>query len=183
MINVHAEGFNKEDTTFRTASPKGMVPAIIDGDVHMSEAYLINEYLDRKYPQNPLLPKADAECRKIRDWVAVYDKKLTLKIGLLLLEILLKTKEQQNEAVKEKFRVEILAALAEVDEFLKDKDHLFGIYSLADVSMTPHIAALGRVGVELGSRFPRVQAWLSRVKGRPSFEASGVWAAPSETRA
>lgn len=182
MINVHAEGFNKEDPTFRKASAKGMVPAIIDGDVHMSEAYLINEYLDKKYPQNPLLPKDESERQKIREWVSVIDKKLVLKIGIYLLETHIKPENQRSPENAKKMHAEILEALKDVDVFLKGKEYLFGSYSLADVAVTPHISVLSRFGIDLGSHYPNVATWLKLVQKRPSFDASGE-PTPTEIRA
>ena len=61
MINVHADKAAKESPEFKKASPKGTVPAIIDGDVCMSEAFLINQYLDQKYPDPPLMPQDDRQ--------------------------------------------------------------------------------------------------------------------------
>jgi glutathione S-transferase len=171
-INVHAPDFNKEDPDFKKASPGGKVPAIIDGDVYLSEAYKINEYLEDKYPQNPLLPKSPEERKKIHDWVALYDKKLVLKIGLLLIECVLKPKDQQKEETKQKLRQEILGALKEIETLLTGKEYLFGAYSLADISLIPHLAVLPRLGVELDESYPQLKSWLERMKQRPSFSAS-----------
>ena len=170
-INVHAPDFDKASPEFVKASPGGKVPAIIDGDIYMSEAYHINEYLEKKFPRPAVLPADAAEQARIRDWVAVYDKKLVLKIGLLLIECILKQKEQQKEEVKQKFRAEILSALREVSAQLGDKEYLFGAYSLADISLTPHLAVLGRLGVEVPADLQNVVRWLERLKARPNFAA------------
>jgi glutathione S-transferase len=171
-VNTHGEGFDRESPEFRKASPGGKVPAIVDGDVRMAEAYRINEYLDERYPQKPLLPKDPAAREAIRTWVAQYDRKLCLKIGLMLIECLLKKKEEQREEVKVRLRGEILEGLRELDRELGDKDYFFGEYSLADVSVTPHIAAIGRVQLEIPTECTRLRAWLERVKTRPNFDAS-----------
>ncbi len=171
-IDVHADKKVKESEEFRKASPKGTVPAIIDGDVFMSEAYSINEYLEGKYPQPSLLPKDPAERKRIREWVAIYDKRLVLKVGLLLIECVLKPKDQQKEETKTKLRAEILSGLKEVNDLLKDKEYLFGQYSLADVSLTPHMVALSRLGVELTEGLQNLKRWIERLKARPNFAAS-----------
>jgi glutathione S-transferase len=169
-VDVHADVKVKESEDFKKASPKGTVPAIVDGSVFMSEAYTINEYLEDKYPQNSVLPKDKGERANIRAWVMGYDKRLCLKIGLLLIECLLKPKEQQKEETKVKLRAEIFSALREVNDFLSSKEYFFGNYSLADASLTPHLAALPRVGIELGDELPGVKHWMERVKARPSFK-------------
>ena len=51
--------------------------------------------------------------------------------------------------------------------------HSFGsVRALADVSLTPHLVALPRLGVELGSAYPNVTQWLERLKARPNFAKS-----------
>ncbi|MBP9732902.1 MAG: glutathione S-transferase family protein [Candidatus Omnitrophica bacterium] len=172
-LDVRANPAIKEDAEFKKASPNGTVPAIIDGDVYLSEGYDINEYLEDKYPQNPLLPKDAAVRAQIRDWVKRYDKSVCLRIGLLLIEELLKAKENQKEEVKVKLRADIHRGLQELDEQLeKSGEYFFGTYSLADASMTPHLAALHRVSIEIGDETANLKAWMQRMSERPSFEAS-----------
>jgi glutathione S-transferase len=171
-INVHEEGFNRQDPSFVKASPRGKVPAIIDGETYLSEAYDINSFLEKKYPQPRLLPQDEKQRDAIKDWVKIYDKKLCLKIGLLLIECLLKPKDKQKEEVKVRLRGEIHEGLKSLNEKLDGNDYLFGEYSLADVSMTPHVAALGRVNLEIPQEFNNVKAWMERIKARPNFAAS-----------
>ncbi len=171
-VNVHEAGFDKENPEFKKASPQGKVPAIIDGDVYMSEAFHINEYLEKKYPQIPLLPAAESDRAAIREWVAIYDKRLVLKIGLLVIECLLKPKDQQKEENKVKLRGEIRDAMKEVDEKLEGKEYLFGQYSLADISITPHLAALPILGTSIPPEFKNLTAWYQRIQERPNFKLS-----------
>lgn len=172
-VDIRARPAVKETPEFKKASPNGTVPALIDGDVYLSEAYDINEYLEEKYPQVPLLP-ADRQVRtEIRDWVKRFDKALCLRIGLLLIEELLKSKENQKEEVKEKLRADIHRGLQELDDCLeKSGEYFFKSYSLADVSMTPHLAALHRVNIEIGDETANLKAWMDRIRSRPSFDES-----------
>jgi glutathione S-transferase len=171
-VDVHAKDFDKNDPEFRKASPQGKVPAIIDGDTYLSEAFEINQYLDRKYGGPRLLPADPAEAERLRRWVAEIDKKLVLKIGHLVIECLLKPKDQQKEETKARLRAEIEAELAELDAFLGDKPYLFGEYSLADAAVTPHLAALPILGSAIPARLERVTAWFRRIQERPSFKQS-----------
>jgi glutathione S-transferase len=172
-IDIRSNPAVKESPDFIKASPKGTVPAIVDGDVYLSEAYDINEYLEQKYPQPPLLPE-DRDARiDIREWVKRFDRSVCLKIGLLLIEELLKAKEQQKDDVKAKLRADIHRGLQELDDRLETSgEHFFGTYSLADVSMTPHLAALHRVNIVIGDETSNLKAWFERVSKRPSFAQS-----------
>ena len=171
-VNVHADPTVKESPEFKKASPKGTVPAIIDGDVYMSEAFLINQYLDQKSPKPPLMPKDERQKDDIRRFVGVIDKKLVLNIGLLVIECILKPKPEQREDFKEKKRAELIEGMKELYQKLEGKEYLFGDYSLADVAVTPHLAALPILGSGIPQDLKNLTAWFQRVQARPSFKQS-----------
>ena len=118
------------------------------------------------------MPKDPAKREQIIQFVNKIDKAMVLNIGLLLIECILKPKEQQREEVKEKKRSEIRQALGELDKMLEGKEYLFGGYSLADVAITPHVAALPILGSGIPAEFKNMTAWLERIKARPSFRLS-----------
>ena len=171
-INTHGDPSVKESPEFKKASPQGKVPAIVDGDVYMSEAFLINQYLDRKYPSPPLMPESEAAREEIRRFVDAIDKSMVLNIGLLVIECLLKPKPEQREEVKAEKRAKIAEALRELDGRLKGREYLFGEYTLADIAVTPHIAALPILGSGIPADLKNVTAWFERIKARPSFQKS-----------
>lgn len=45
---------------YRKISPNGFVPVLMDGDKVIRQTVLIVEYLDKTYPDNPLVPTDDA---------------------------------------------------------------------------------------------------------------------------
>jgi glutathione S-transferase len=169
-INIHSDPQIKESADFKKASPKAKVPAIVDGDVFMSEAFEINKYLDKKFP-NPTLFPADKQ-NEISAFIAEIDKKMVLNIGLLVIECLLKPKAEQREDFKAQKRQEVVAGLAELDKKLEGKDYLFGDFSLADVAITPHISALPVLGTGIPAEQKNMTAWFQRIQARPSFKAS-----------
>ena len=171
-IDVHADKSVKESPEFKKASPLGKVPAIIDGEVYLSEAFSINQYLDEKYPTPSLMSKEKQLREEIKQFVSVIDKKMVLNIGLLVIECLLKPKDQQKEEVKVKKRAEIVEGLRELDKRLEGKAYLFGDFSLADVAVTPHIAALPILGSGIPADLKNTTAWFERIKARPSFTKS-----------
>jgi glutathione S-transferase len=71
MELVDLRGTDRQDSDeFRTASPMGKVPAISDGDVHMSESAAICLYIADRYCSTTLAPALDASTRgKFLYWI------------------------------------------------------------------------------------------------------------------
>ena len=171
-IDIHADKDVTQSSEFKKASPKGTVPAIIDGDVYLSEALEINKYLDKKEPHPSLLPASAEERRKLEEFVKKIDKQMVLNIGLLVIECILKPKAEQREDFKEKKRAEVTQGMKELDAMLEGKEYLFGNYSLADIAITPHLAALPILGMQIPKELKNLCAWFERIKARPSFQKS-----------
>ena len=50
-------------------NPYGKVPVLVDGDTVIYESAIINEYLDEKYPDIPLMPADPSQRARIRIWI------------------------------------------------------------------------------------------------------------------
>lgn len=69
----------------------------------------------------------------------------------------------------------IFDRLAHLEQVLSDgRDWLVGgAYSLADIAVAPRLDMFPRIGVaDIPVRFPRIGAYLERVRARPSWDAS-----------
>lgn len=62
LVDIRAAD-RQDDADFRAASPMGKVPAIVDGDVAMSESAAICLYVADKYPETGLAPAVDDPLR------------------------------------------------------------------------------------------------------------------------
>lgn len=61
-VNMLKDGGEQHRDNYRLLNPQGLVPALVDGEIILSQSLAILEYLDEKYPQKSLLP-GDAERR------------------------------------------------------------------------------------------------------------------------
>lgn len=68
-----AIGTGQPDLEFLKANPRGEVPALIDGDVHLFDSTIILEYIEDKWPEPPLAPRSPAERAKARTIEDVMD--------------------------------------------------------------------------------------------------------------
>jgi maleylacetoacetate isomerase len=62
---LHLEKGDQFAAGYRALNPQMVVPTLIDGDVKLFQSLAILEYLDEKYPQQPLLPQG----LEARAWV------------------------------------------------------------------------------------------------------------------
>jgi glutathione S-transferase len=69
---------------FLKISPYGKVPALRDGETHVCESAIINEYLDETFPDPPLLPRDPAERARARFWIDFANARLFAVTASLL---------------------------------------------------------------------------------------------------
>ena len=53
------------DAEFQHASPLGKIPALVDGDLHVSDSSVICEYLEEKFPEVATLPPDEARLERV----------------------------------------------------------------------------------------------------------------------
>ncbi len=51
---------------YLAVNPQGLVPALVDGEVVLTQSMAILEYLEERWPQPPLLPATPAERARVR---------------------------------------------------------------------------------------------------------------------
>ncbi|MCZ6709265.1 MAG: glutathione S-transferase family protein [Gammaproteobacteria bacterium] len=59
-------GSGAADGEFAAASPRGEVPALIDGEVTVFDSSVILQYIEERWPEPPLLPPTPAERARVR---------------------------------------------------------------------------------------------------------------------
>jgi glutathione S-transferase len=148
-------------------NPYGKVPAVIDGDTVLYESCIINEYLNEKYPQLPLLPSDPGRRAKARILIdygltqmdAVYQK---------LRAELMKHQKEQDTATVENARQELKKLCQRFETELDDQPYLIGEFSLVDAALIPRFIRLEGFGVLPDSSLPRLGKYMERMKERPS---------------
>lgn len=154
---------------FLKLNPYGKVPVIDDGGKVLFESCIINEYLDEEYPSPPLRPKEPylrARGRVLVDYALNY---LHEPYWGLRNELLKKEFERNASVVEEK-RQTLTRMLHYLDAALGDKPYFLGDISLADIDILPRILRLESYGVLPAPSLPGLNAWLERIKVRPSVK-------------
>jgi maleylacetoacetate isomerase len=67
-VHLVKNGGEQHSAEYQTLNPNELVPTLVDGDFTLNQSFAILDYLEAKYPQNPLLPEsleAQMTCRAI----------------------------------------------------------------------------------------------------------------------
>ncbi|TXT37263.1 MAG: maleylacetoacetate isomerase [Comamonadaceae bacterium] len=59
------------DATFKALNPQALVPALVEGDLVLTQSPAIIEWLEERYPQPPLLPAQPDDRARVRALAAV----------------------------------------------------------------------------------------------------------------
>jgi glutathione S-transferase len=155
---------------FLKLNPYGKVPVIIDGATVLYESLIINEYLDEKYPEPPLMPKDHAKRAKIRILIDYGMNHLDPPYQTIRKEMM-KDEKERDQAAIDKARRELKNLLQRFEREIGDQSYLAGDFSLLDAALIPRFARLEGMGVLPEPTLPRILAWLKRMKERPSVKA------------
>jgi len=155
---------------FLKLNPYGKVPVIDDGGHVLFESCIINEYLDEKYSNPPLMPK-DAYLRGrgrvLIDYALNY---MHEPYWALRGEMLKPAGKRDQMIISEKHR-SLRDLLQYLESALADQPYFLGDLSLTDIAIVPRALRMESYGALPAPSLPRLNAWLERMKSRPSVKA------------
>jgi len=145
-------------------NPYNQAPTLVDRDLVLYDAGVINDYLDERYPHPPLMPvdpvsRAQLRLvhfRVLKDWYS------------LVYEIESSTGKKAEQAAKQ-LKEGIIAA----NELFSVSDYILSDeLSLVDCTLGPLMWRLAHYGVKLGKPGASVEAYAHRIFSRASFKTS-----------
>ena len=151
-------------------NPYGKVPVLTDDATVLYESLIINEYLDEKYPNPPLMPKDPAKRAKARILVDYGMTHFDAPYQRLRME-LMKDAKEQNQQVIATAKAELKKLLQRLEDEIGEQQYLLGDFSLVDADLLPRFTRLEGFGVLPDPSLPRLGNYLERVKARPSVRA------------
>ena len=150
------EQFSKE---YVKINPNSKIPAIVDASHTVFESGAILIYLAETYGQ-AFLPQAQRV--ETLQWLMFQ----MAGIGPMYGQAGHFLRRDEKDAYAIKRYTEESKRLTEVLEGqLKDRDHVAGGYSIADMALYPWVTFAPKLGIDL-DEMPRVKGWLERVEQR-----------------
>jgi len=145
-------------------NPYNKAPTLVDRDLVLYDAGVINDYLDERYPHPPLMPVDPVSRAQLRlvhhrilkDWYSLAYE-IENSMG--------KPAEQASKQLKEG----IIAA----NELFKMSEYVLSDeLSLVDCTLGPLLWRLSHFGVKLGKPGTSVETYAHRIFSRASFKSS-----------
>jgi RNA polymerase-associated protein len=162
IVNVNEDESAAEDLA--ELNPYNETPTLVDRDLVLYDAGVINDYLDERYPHPPLMPVDPVSrahlrlvhYRVLRDWFALARE--VEAIG-----------GKRGEKPRKQLRESIISGndLFKVDDFVLSPE-----LTLVDCTLAPLMWRLPFYGIKLGKPGASVEAYAQRLFSRNSFKAS-----------
>ena len=145
-------------------NPYNRAPTLVDRDLVLYDAGVINDYLDERYPHPPLMPVDPVSRAQLR----LVHHRITLDWYSLVHEIEANTGKIAEQAAR-RLKESMIAAneLFKVSDFLLSDE-----LTLVDCMLGPLMWRLSNYGVKLGKPGASVEAYAQRVFSRASFKIS-----------
>jgi len=151
-------------------NPYGKVPVLTDDTTVLYESLVINEYLEEKYPNPPLMPKdlgSKAKARILVDYGMAHFDSPYQKLRMELT----KDPKEQNQQVIDSAKSDLKKLLQRFENEIGDQQYLMGDFSLVDADLIPRFTRLEGFGILPDPSLPRLGKYMERMKARPSVKA------------
>jgi RNA polymerase-associated protein len=142
-------------------NPYGEVPVLVERDLVLSEANIINEYIDERFPHPQLMPADPVMRARARLFLYNFEKDLFSHI---------KDIESDNDEAADRARKVIRDNLTQLVPIFGKQNYLMGDeYSMLDVAITPLLWRLGHYGIELPNQASPLLKYAERLFSRPMY--------------
>ncbi|OGQ84549.1 MAG: hypothetical protein A3F90_02795 [Deltaproteobacteria bacterium RIFCSPLOWO2_12_FULL_60_19] len=134
---------------------------LVDGDVVVYESAIINEYLNEKFSQFPLMPKELGKRSRARIWVDFCNSRLQAAGSDVV-----------HGDDPEKARGRLREHLKTLDREMTGRTYIVEDFSLADITYIPFFTRQQRYGVAIDDSLPDLNRWMERLLARPAVKST-----------
>ena len=142
-------------------SPYGDVPVLVERDLVLTEANIINEYIDERFPHPQLMPADPVMRARARLFLYSFEQDLYSYI---------KDLESSDEATVVKARKTVRDNLTQLVPIFSRQEYLLGAeYSMLDVAVTPLLWRLEHYGIQMPIQAAPLLKYAERLFTRPLY--------------
>lgn len=142
-------------------SPTGRMPVLVERDLVLTEANIINEYIDERFPHPQLMPPDPVMRARARLVLFNFENDLYTHVDTL---------EHSLGKASDKARQEIRDNVSQLTPILtKQKFLMNDEFSMLDVAIAPLLWRLEHYGIELPKMAAPVLKYRERLFSRPAF--------------
>ena len=157
---IDVDVFNKPED-LAVMNPYNRVPVLVERDLILYEANIINEYIDERFPHPQLMPADPVMRARARLFLHRFEQELFCHIDGLESGVA-KTVEKARVAVREN-----LTQIAPV--FTKQKYMLGDEFYMLDVAIAPLLWRLDHYGIQLDKDAAPLMKYSERLFSRPAY--------------
>ena len=170
LTPVDLKSGEQKKPAFLRMNPYGKVPVIMDGETVVYESCIINEYLEEKYPEHPLMPKDHAARARIRILIDYGLNHFAPPYQRLRQEMRGKAESERDSQIVTSTTSELIKLFSRLEQEIANKPYLAGDFSLLDAALIPRYLRMEKWGILPNRELPRMSEWLHRMKERPSVQ-------------
>ena len=142
-------------------SPYNKVPVLVERDLVLYEANIINEYIDERFPHPQLMPADPVMRARARLFLHRFENELYCHIDAI---------EHAAQKVADKARQMVRDNLTQIAPvFAKQKYMLGDEFSMLDVAIAPLLWRLDHYGIQLGKEAVPLMKYAERLFSRPAY--------------
>jgi RNA polymerase-associated protein len=141
-------------------NPYNRVPVLVDRDLVLHEANIINEYIDERFPHPQLMPPDPIMRARARQLLFTFEQELFADIDLL----------EKNQKGADKVRANIRDQLTQLAPMFAGQSYMLGDeFSMLDVAVAPLLWRLEHYGIELPKAAAPLMKYAERIFSRQGF--------------
>lgn len=141
-------------------NPYSKVPVLVERDLTLYEANIINEYIDERFPHPQLMPPDPVMRGRARLFLHRFEQELYSQLGLI----------EQGGKIADKSRAAIRDNLGQLAQILTRQKFLLGDeFSMLDVAIAPLLWRLDHYGIQMGKEAAPLMKYAERLFSRQGF--------------
>ena len=141
-------------------NPYNKVPVLIERDLVLYEANIINEYIDERFPHPQLMPPDPVMRGRARLFLHRFEQELYSQVDAI----------EQGGKTADKARAVIRDNLTQLAQILTKQKFLLGDeFSMLDVAIAPLLWRLDHYGIQMGKDATPLMKYAERLFSRQGF--------------